>query len=140
MSARLQAQVDIEVPFHDVDAMDVAWHGHYMKYFEIARCRLLQRFDYDYPQMRESGFIWPVVESKLRYLRPARYGQHLRVNAELTEYETRLKISYVIRDAKSGECLTKGHTIQVAVAMATGELQYVSPRALTQKVEKCLAN
>lgn len=30
-----QAEVLIEVPFHDVDVMKVAWHGHYVKYFEI---------------------------------------------------------------------------------------------------------
>ena len=40
----LQASVELEVPFHDVDVMHVAWHGHYVKYFELARCALLRRF------------------------------------------------------------------------------------------------
>ena len=31
----MQAEVVIEVPFHDVDIMNVVWHGHYLKYFEI---------------------------------------------------------------------------------------------------------
>ncbi|WP_343034423.1 hypothetical protein [Candidatus Methylobacter favarea] len=33
--------VDIEIPFHDIDMMEVVWHGHYAKYFESARCALL---------------------------------------------------------------------------------------------------
>ena len=33
----LEAEVELEVEFHDVDAMEVAWHGHYVKYFERAR-------------------------------------------------------------------------------------------------------
>lgn len=28
----------IDVPFFDVDSMNIAWHGHYVKYLEIARC------------------------------------------------------------------------------------------------------
>ncbi len=67
----LAASVDVEVPFHDVDAMNVAWHGHYVKYFEIARCALLRRFDYDYPQMQASGYLWPIVDCHLKYIRPA---------------------------------------------------------------------
>ena len=58
---KLTASVDVEVPFHDVDAMQVAWHGHYVKYFELARCALLRRFDYDCPQMQTSGYLWPIV-------------------------------------------------------------------------------
>jgi acyl-CoA thioester hydrolase len=46
------------------------------------------------------------------------------------EYENRLKIDYVLRDAVSGTKLTTGYTIQVAVEMKTNEVQYVCPRAL----------
>jgi acyl-CoA thioester hydrolase len=93
-------------------------------------------FDYDYPQMRESGFLWPIVEAHLKYIRPAAYGQMLEVRAELIEYANRLKIGYEIVDAGSGERLTKGHTVQVAVCAATHELQFVSPPVVFEKVER----
>jgi len=137
---KLAASVEVEVPFHDVDAMNVAWHGHYVKYFEIARCALLRRFDYDYPQMMASGYMWPVVDCHLRYVRPALYGQRLIVTATLLEYENRLRIGYEIRDAASGERLTKGSTVQVAVDAATRELQFVSPPIVFSNVEKACAN
>lgn len=130
-----RAETLLEVPFHDVDAMSVAWHGHYVKYFEAARGALLRALDYDYPQMRDSGFLWPVVECQLKYIRPARYGQKLRVTAELIEYENRLKIAYEVFDAAGGERLTRGHTIQVAVDAASEEMQFVSPKALLERVE-----
>ena len=133
---RLTACVDVEVPFHDVDAMNVAWHGHYVKYFELARCALLRRFDFDYQQMQASGYLWPIVECQLKYIRPAVYGQKLRVHATLVEYENRIKIAYQIRDADSGERMTKGHTVQVAVDAATRELQFVSPPIVLRNVEK----
>ena len=132
----LAAEVGIEVPFHDVDAMEVAWHGHYLKYFEIARGALLRAIDYDYPQMQASGYLWPVVECHVKYIRPARYGQKLVASAELVEHENRMKIAYVIRDAASGEVLTRGHTVQVAVDARSGELQFVAPAALTERVTR----
>ena len=130
----LSASVDIEVPFHDIDVMEVAWHGHYLKYFEQARCALLRRFDYDYPQMQASGYLWPIVECRIKYVRPARYGQQLRVEAQLLEYENRLKIGYLIRDAQSGERISKAQSIQVSVDARTRELQFVSPPILLEKI------
>lgn len=129
------AEIELEIPFHDVDILGVAWHGHYTKYFEIARCALLRTLDYDAPQMRESGYAWPVVDCHLRYVRSARYGQRIVVRATLMEYENRLKIAYEIRDRASGERLTRGSTVQVAVALDSGEMQFVSPEALTKRVE-----
>lgn len=136
---RLVAIVEVEIPFHDVDAMAVAWHGHYVKYFELARCALLRRFDYDYPQMQESGYLWPVVDCHLKYVRPAVYGQRVQVEARLLEHENRLKIGYEIRDAQSGEVLTKGSTIMVAVHAQTRELQFVSPPIVFANVERACA-
>jgi acyl-CoA thioester hydrolase len=133
----LSAVTEIVVPFYDVDAMQVAWHGHYFKYFEQARCALLQRFDYDYPQMPASGYVWPIVEAQVKYVRPARYGQRLQARAELLEWENRLKIGYLITDAASGERLTRGWTIQVAVSAASGELQFETPAVLREKLARC---
>jgi acyl-CoA thioester hydrolase len=136
MKKPLAAEVEVEVEFHDVDPMGVAWHGHYLKYFERARCALLRSFDYDYPQMRDSGYAWPIVDCRLKYVAPSRYGQRLMVRATLTEWENRLRIEYLIRDAQSGTRVTKGYTIQVAVAMPGGELQFVSPPVLLKKLER----
>jgi acyl-CoA thioester hydrolase len=136
---KLTASVDAEVPFHDVDAMNVAWHGHYVKYFELARCALLRSFDYDYPQMQASGYLWPIVECQLKYIRPALYSQKLRIEATLLEYENRIKIAYQIRDIETGERLTKGYTVQVAVEAATRELQFVSPPIVFANIERASA-
>ena len=91
----MHADVIIEVPFHDVDTMNVVWHGHYLKYFEIARCKLLDQFHYNYNQMRDSGYAWPVIESYVRYVQGIEFEQKIRVRAVLNEWENRLKIEYL---------------------------------------------
>ena len=129
-----QTEVIIEIPFHDVDVMKVAWHGHYVKYFEIARCALLDAIDYNYPQMEASGYGWPVIDLRVRYAQPLRFQQKIRVIATLAEWENRLKVDYLIEDAQTGQRLTKGYTVQVAVDMQNGEMQFVSPEILFDKL------
>lgn len=130
----LRIEVVLAPAFHDCDAMQVVWHGHYFKYLEIARCALLQRFDYDYPQMQASGYLWPIVDTRVKYIRPLRYLQALRVSARITEWENRLKMEYEIRDEASGEVLTRAHTLQVAVDAASGEMLYLCPPVLWERL------
>ena len=130
----MYADVVIDVPFHDVDTMNVVWHGHYLKYFEIARCKLLDQFDYNYNQMKDSGYAWPVIESYVRYAQGIIFGQHIRVRATLKEWENRLKIEYQIFDAESGKRLTKGFTSQVAVEIETREMCFQSPQIFLDRL------
>ena len=133
-TAIVSAEVEIVVPFHDIDPMGVVWHGHYAKYFEIARCALLDKIDYNYPQMKESGYIWPIIELWVRYPRPVRFDQRLRVRAELFEWELRMTIRYLVTDVVTGQRLTRGHTVQAAVHAATGEMCFVCPEVLRRKL------
>ena len=130
----LSCEVELAPAFHDLDPMNVVWHGNYPKYLEIARCALLAKFNYDYPAMRDSGYAWPVVDMRLKYVRSAEFNQKLIVRAEIVEWENRLKIEFVIRDAASGEVLNKAYTIQVAVEMATREMLYVCPPVLWERL------
>nr|WP_245849877.1 acyl-CoA thioesterase [Oceanimonas doudoroffii] len=130
----MKAEVTLEIPFHDVDVMRVAWHGHYAKYLEIARCALLDKIDYNCPQMEDSGYVWPVIDLHIRYAQPLRFQQKIRVEASLAEWEHRLRINYVISDADSGQRLTRASTVQVAVEAASGEMQYASPAVLLHKL------
>ncbi|MGC0151705.1 acyl-CoA thioesterase [Chromobacterium vaccinii] len=126
--------IELEPAFHDLDPMDVVWHGNYVKYLEIARCALLERFDYNYPQMRDSGYAWPVVDMRLKYVQPIRFGQKVTIEASIVEWENRLKIAYLVRDAATGHKINKAYTVQVAVDLASQEMLYVCPPVLWEKL------
>ena len=125
---------EIEIPFHDVDMMRVAWHGHYAKYLEVARNKLFDTINYNVPEMEASGYAWPIIEMKIRYAQPLRFQQKIYVRADLVEIENRMKISYQIFDSKSDRRLTKAHTIQVALRITTGEMLLASPRVIFEKL------
>jgi len=131
----VEAELIIKIPFHDLDPLEIVWHGNYIKYFEMVRAELLDIIDYNYERMRESGYMWPIIEAKLRYIKPATYGQKIKICARLTEYEYRMKIDYIIYDLESGKRLTKGHTIQVAIDMKTEQLCLASPDVFLHKLK-----
>ncbi len=134
----LAAEIEVQVPFHDVDLAQVVWHGHYLKYFENARWALMDQLDCGLEAMIGSGFGWPVVDLKVRYLRFSRYGHRLRVRAALVDWENRLTIVYLVTDAATGERVARAQTRQVAVDGATGVLQLTSPPAFVARIEAAL--
>jgi acyl-CoA thioester hydrolase len=132
----ISAEVTVKPQFYDLDPMQVVWHGNYVRFLEQARCALLDKIAFNYQEMSQTGYIWPVVDMRIKYVRPLRFGQEVKVIATMLEYENRLKIGYRLIDLASGETLTKAHTIQVAVEIATNELCFESPAVLREKVQR----
>jgi acyl-CoA thioester hydrolase len=123
------------IPFHDLDPMDICWHGNYVKYLEMARNAMWRKIDYDFAEMRDSGYVYPVIELFIRYAQPLRYLQQVDVTASLVEWENRMKVDYVFHDAETGRRLTRAHTVQVAVSMKNGEMCFATPSFWKEKLK-----
>jgi acyl-CoA thioester hydrolase len=134
----LAASVDLVVAFHDADPLGVAWHGNYFRYFDTARTAMLEQIDYGYRQMLESGYVWPIVKAEVKFIRPLRFGTPIRVQAELLEWDFRLKLGYTVYDAE-GVAATRGTTVQAAVDARTEELFIGAPEALKTRLRAWLA-
>jgi acyl-CoA thioester hydrolase len=134
----LAATIDLAIPFFDVDSMGVTWHGNYIKYFELARCGLLKKINYSYTDMMHSGYAWPVVDMRVKYIKPTVFNQEITVTAFLVEYENRLKIEYLIVDKATQQKLTIAYSIQVAVDMKTQEMCFVTPEVFLTKIRHLL--
>jgi len=136
--ATIQTSYEMEVPFFDVDSYRIVWHGNYPKYFEVARCQLLEKIGYPYQKMETSGYFFPVIDLKVRYVKPIIFGQTITVTASLKSWQHKLVIDYLIIDSQNGVKLTKGKTTQVAVLMPDEITQYESPLELVQNIETLL--
>ncbi len=137
IAIEVSASIDLTVPFHDADPVGVAWHGNYFRYFEHARCALLDRIGYGYRQMMASGFYWPIVKASVKYVRALPFDSRITVTARLLEWDYRLKIAYEVVDAQ-GRRATTGQTIQVAVDAASGEMHIGAPEALRAQLRAFL--
>ena len=129
-----EAETVVNVPFHDVDSAGIVWHGHYVKYLEVARCVLLDKVDYSYNRMLESGYIWPVIDMQLRYVKAVKFAETVRIRARLIEWEHRLKLDYLISNAITGARVCKAWTVQVAVNARTGEMCLRSPDVFLERL------
>ena len=138
MRTELKAEVEIQVPFHDVDGMHVVWHGHYYKYFEVARTKLLQSIDYDVHEMKASGYSWPIVETNCKYVRPILYDQLIQVSAKIQEYENRLKIIYRISDAKT-DVATPNITTKYTIKTTRILRPFSAKSLVTQNTFRCFS-
>ena len=45
-----------------------------------------------------------------------------------------MRIDYVIRDADTDEVVTRAHTLQVAVEIASGEMSYATPEVFRRRL------
>lgn len=135
---RISKTTIIKAEFFDVDCMNVVWHGNYVKYLEIARCELLELIGYDYEAMKSDGFAFPVVKLDVKYVKPIFFKDEIEVEARLTEFESFLKINYVIKNFKSKEKICVANTAQIAVDMKNTQTCTVMPEAFKNAVDEYL--
>ncbi|HCU06385.1 MAG TPA: acyl-CoA thioesterase [Holosporales bacterium] len=133
----LKIRHKLKAQFFDCDAMGVVWHGNYVKYFEEARDKFLDLIHYSYQQMEQSGYVWPVVDLQIKYIKPIILGQEFTVEATLLEYENRFKLDFRLYDTDE-KLLTKGHCTQVAVKAGHNTLELRTPAFFQEKIKKAL--
>lgn len=89
------AQTNIRVRYSETDQMNVVYHGNYAQYFEVARAEAIRDLGFTYKEIEALGVIMPIVELHLKFLRPARYDDMLRVKTILKELPVHHKIEFL---------------------------------------------
>lgn len=125
--AIFKAETTINVPFYDNDPMGVVWHGNYVKYLEIARCDTLAKIGYDYMDMKNDGVMYPIAKLDMKYIKPSKFAQNLRMVTVIEELEPSLIIKYEIFD-ENDEKIFKGKSMQICVNIETKQSVYVAPQ------------
>ncbi|WP_038173293.1 MULTISPECIES: acyl-CoA thioesterase [Vibrio] len=132
----LESEVTLITSFQDADPMGVIYHGNYFRFFEEARRVLMDKIEYGYLAMNDSGYMWPIIDTRVKYVKAIAFNHTIRVCAKLTEWENRLRVDYIIYDAESGQRMCKAHTTQVAVSIKQQEMCFASPKVFIDKVEQ----
>ena len=126
-----------EIPFYDLDPMNVVWHGNYIKYLEDARCDMFKKINYTYTDMQEEKIAYPIAKMDLKYIKSCKFGQKIKITTLLEEIEPCIIIKYIIKDAESGEIILKARSMQICINMVTGESIYTAPDRLKRVFEEC---
>lgn len=131
-------ETGITVRFNEIDAYQVAWHGHYVAWMEIGRNALAGEFDLGAFQLAAAGYLGPVVALELKFLRPARFNEELTIQTTLRRSETATLefISTII--GPDGDKLATGTTTHALTDM-DGVLQFQLPPVIAGRVNRLLA-
>ena len=121
-------EIQMTVPFHDLDPLQVVWHGNYLKYFDIARFALFDHCGVDlHEYSKTSGFLFPVTRTSTKHIRPLRYRDHFVVRATVREAHIRIVLDFEIRLADDDTVTTRGRGEQVSVKYPGDELMLQIP-------------
>ena len=108
----------IRVRFAETDAQGIAHNSNYFVWFEVARVEYLELFAGGYQHLRDTGVEAVVLETHIRYLRPARFDDRLLVHARCLDVKgARFRYEYAIE--RDGEVIADGWTAHATVDAST---------------------
>ncbi len=107
---------EVRVRYAETDQMGVVYHANYLAWCDIGRTDLIRALGgKTYGEIEREGLALAVVEAHLRYVKPARYDDVIRVTTRVTEVRSRVvRFDYDINLADGGLIAT-GYTTLVAM-------------------------
>ena len=90
-----QHETYIRVRYSETDQMGFVYYGHYATYFEVARVEALRSIDCPYKALEEAGIFMTVTEYSIRYLKPGKYDDLLKIITTIEEFPmSRIRFHY----------------------------------------------
>jgi acyl-CoA thioester hydrolase len=129
-------EVTLQVQFHDLDPLQVVWHGNYFKYFETARFGLFEKCGVDlHLYHRDTNYIFPIVKTSTKHLFPLRHRDIFVCRASLREARFKIVMDFEIRLADTHRVCTTGRSEQVTVKVPEMEMQFMIPAEIRERLE-----
>ncbi len=105
------SMTQLRVRYAETDQMGFVYYGNYPQYYEVGRADAMRKLGMTYRDMEEKGVVMPIVDMKIKYIRPARYDDLLTVKTIVPELPaSRMHFDYEIYN-EDGVLLNKGYTV-----------------------------
>ena len=108
-------QIKFRVLYSDTDKMGYMYYGQYAKYLEMGRVEALRSLGLSYKSMEDTGVMLPVLDLKLKYLKPLFYDDEVTLTTKVSEMPgTRIYFEYELKNPE-GELTTLAETTLVFI-------------------------
>ena len=115
------------VRFNEVDSWGIAWHGHYVAWFEVGRIALLRQVDLLPERMAAMGFIAPVIRLNCEYKHPAKCGEGIIIRATVEKPEiAAIEFKFEVLRQTDRKLLARGASTQVLLTLDNTMIYKVS--------------
>ncbi len=106
----------VRVNYSETDQMGVVYHARYLVWLDIARTEHLRQSGMSYRELEEAGLRLAVSEVAIRYRRPARYDDPIRIRCWVRAVASRkVDFGYAVEHAKEGQLLATASTSLLAL-------------------------
>ena len=132
-NAYKSCEVKFKVPFHDLDPLQIVWHGNYLKYFDITRFALFEESGVDfYEYVQTSQYIFPITRWSVKHIVPLRHKDEFICKATVTEAKFKIVMNFEIRLSETNIICTKAKSDQVAVKVPKMDIQFEIPHEISK--------
>lgn len=105
----LEHEIFLRVRYAETDQMGYCYYGNYAQYYEVGRVELIRSLGYSYKDFElKYDVLMPVVSLNIRYLRPAKYDDLLRVVTSVRKLPDKKITFYTDIFNEQGELLNSG--------------------------------
>ncbi len=96
--------------------MGVVYHARHIVWLDVARTEHLRLAGYNYRDLEARNFRLVVTDLRIRYLRPARYDDQIRIRCWVREVASRRVIfGYAVENADDGSLLATAETALICL-------------------------
>lgn len=126
--ASLTDRMEIQVRFSEIDALQIVWHGEYVKYIEDGRESFGQRYGLSYMMMKEAGFAAPIVKLDIDYKLSLSFNERAIVETRFVDCDAaKIQFDYTIYRKSDGAVVAEASTVQVFIRLHTNLLELNNP-------------
>lgn len=114
------ANTNIRVRYAETDRMGYVYYGNYATYYEVGRVDAMKGLGMSYRELEDSGIMMPVLEYKIKYIKPAFYDDQLKLVTSIDQMPSaRITFKYEMFNQED-EKINFGETTLVFVNTETG--------------------
>ncbi|MEM9659248.1 MAG: thioesterase family protein [Planctomycetota bacterium] len=117
----MEHEIEIDVRYYETDGQGVVHHSNYLQYFELARVEMLKAMGYDYADLERQGVFLVVHQIACKYLRPARFGDRLRLRTSVAR-ATSARVDHKYQVYIGDELAAEGSST-IACVDASGQIR-----------------
>lgn len=101
----------VRVRYAETDQMKFAHHSNFVNWFELARIDLMRKYGIFYASLEQEGYLLPVLEIQIEYLRPAKFDDIVQIRSYMERPpRAKIEIKYSVTN-EQGELLSQGRTL-----------------------------